>query len=110
MTDATVFGRLHGKAIQRTDSSGELFTTVTVDPVLDCRDEVSVIAFEAAVQKALLALSAGASVEITGTLVPSFSAAAGDGDVFGWHVVARVVTSNQATHRRFATGGKKGFA
>lgn len=72
MIDALILGRLVGKPTQRTGGSGKPFTTARVR--VAARDSetlfVSVIAFSASAQAALLALDDGEGVALAGELSP----------------------------------------
>lgn len=72
MIDALIAGRLHGPPKIRTSQSGKRFATCTVRTAT--RDGaalfVNVIAFHAGAITALLALSDGDSVAISGELTP----------------------------------------
>ena len=72
MIDALIAGRLHGKPVERTGTSGKPFAVCKVrTPLQDGETAfVSVIAFDADVCRALLALDAGDSVALSGTLTP----------------------------------------
>jgi len=71
MIDGLIGGKLHGKPMERTSKSGNAYVTCIVrvateaDPLF-----VSVIAFDKATCAALLALDAGDSVALSGTLTP----------------------------------------
>jgi len=72
MIDALIAGRLHRAARSRTSSSGKCFTTAVVR--VPTRDGnaifVNVICFDEGPADALLALSDGDSVAISGELTP----------------------------------------
>ena len=72
MIDALVAGKLHGKPIERTGSSGKPFVVAKVRTPLQDGETifVSVICFDAIAGKALLALDAGDSVALSGALTP----------------------------------------
>jgi single-stranded DNA-binding protein len=72
MIDALIAGRLHGKPSGRTASNGNLFATAKVR--VPTRDGealfVNVIAFDENVVSALIGLSEGDSVALSGELTP----------------------------------------
>lgn len=73
MIDALIGGKLYGKPVQRTGSSGKPFVTCKVrTPVGDGLESifVNVIAFSQDVTAALLALDDGDSVSLSGSLTP----------------------------------------
>jgi hypothetical protein len=72
MIDGLISGRLHGKPVQRTGQSGKPFVTAKVRTLAGDGESlfVSVIAFEGSVCAALLALDAGDSACLAGTLTP----------------------------------------
>lgn len=72
MIDALIGGKIYGKPVQRTGNSGKPFTTAKVRVAAGDGDTlfVNVIAFAAGVGDALLALSDGDSVALSGALTP----------------------------------------
>ena len=72
MIDALIAGRLYGKPAERTTSAGKPFATAKVR--VSTRDGdalfVNVIAFAESAVTALLALSDGDSIALTGELTP----------------------------------------
>jgi single-stranded DNA-binding protein len=72
MIDGLVGGRLYGEAQVRTGQNGTRFVTCKVRAVTNDGDTifVNVIAFDDAVQAALLALSDADSVALSGTVTP----------------------------------------
>jgi single-stranded DNA-binding protein len=72
MIDGLVSGRLYGEAQLRTGQNGTRFVTCKVRAVTNDGDTifVNVIAFDNAVQTALLALSDADSVALSGALTP----------------------------------------
>lgn len=72
MIDAMIGGKLHGKPVQRTGSSGKPFVTCKVrTPLADGESIfVNVITFDRATGAALLALDDGDSVALSGSLTP----------------------------------------
>ena len=72
MIDALIAGRLHGQPTARTGKSGKPFAVAKVRAAAGDGESlfVSVIAFDDAPCNALLALSDGDSVALSGTLTP----------------------------------------
>jgi single-stranded DNA-binding protein len=72
MIDALIGGKLHARAVQHTGPSGKPFTTAKVIASSSAGEVVfvNVITFGATAQAALLALDAGDSVALSGTLIP----------------------------------------
>ena len=72
MIDALIAGKLHSKPVAHTGKSGKPFVTAKVRVSVTADDSlfVSVIAFSQTVIPALLALDAGDSVSLSGTLTP----------------------------------------
>lgn len=72
MIDALIAGRLHSKPVERTGTSGRPFVVAKVRTPLSDGESifVSVIAFDADVYRALLALDAGDSISLSGELRP----------------------------------------
>ena len=72
MIDALIAGRLHGQPTARTGKSGKPFAVAKVRAAAGDGESlfVSVIAFDEAPCKALLALSDGDSVALSGSLTP----------------------------------------
>lgn len=72
MIDALVAGRLYGHAEERAGQSGSVFVTCKVRVAAGNGDSLfcNVIAFNADVRSALLALDDGDSVALSGTLTP----------------------------------------
>ena len=71
MIEALISGKLFKKPVQRQSGSGKSFTTAMVR--VACGEEsvfTSVIAFDEAVQKALMALEAGDGVALSGSVKP----------------------------------------
>ena len=71
MIDAIISGKLFKKPVPRTGKSGKPFATCNVRVAMGEESIfVSVIAFDGAVIKGLLALDAGDSVSLSGALTP----------------------------------------
>lgn len=72
MIDALIGGKLHAKPARRTAQSGREFTTAKMLAAGASGESVfiNVVAFAAPAQSALLALDAGDSVAIAGTVTP----------------------------------------
>jgi hypothetical protein len=72
MIDALIAGRLHGKPSERTSSNGNRYATAKVRVSVRTGEAyfVNVIAFADAAADALLALTDGDSVALTGELTP----------------------------------------
>ena len=72
MIDALIAGRLHGQPTQRAGKNGKGFVVAKVRAAAGDGESlfVSVIAFDEAPCKALLALGDGDSVALSGTLTP----------------------------------------
>ena len=72
MIDALIAGKLHSKPVAHTGKSGKPFVTAKVRVSVTAEESlfVSVISFSQAVITPLLALDAGDSVSLSGTLTP----------------------------------------
>ncbi len=72
MIDALIAGRLYGHAEERAGQAGSTFVTCKVRTATDDGDTLfcNVIAFDGEVRQALLALSDGDSVALSGALTP----------------------------------------
>ncbi len=72
MIDALISGKLFAKPAQRTGNSGKPFVTCKVRVATGGEDAVfvSVIAFDAPVIAAMMALDAGDSISLSGVLTP----------------------------------------
>ena len=72
MMDALIAGRIHGQPNQRTGQSGRPFVVATIRAASGNGEAlfVSVIAFDEQPMAALLALSEGDSVALSGALTP----------------------------------------
>jgi hypothetical protein len=71
MIDALIAGRLYGHAEERAGNSGSVFVTCKVRTAATCSGEsvfCDVIAFDAEVRRAMLALDDGDSIALSGAL------------------------------------------
>ena len=108
MIDALIQGRLYGSPKQGTGKNGNTYTTAKVK-VAAAQGETllcGVIAFDEKAQAALLALSDGDSVALSGALTPKVYQARDGEHRPGLDMVAQVVTTAyHVRHKRQAIEG-----
>lgn len=112
MLDAIVGGRLHGRPVQRTGSTGNAFTTAKLVATTGNGESllVNVIAFGESAQAALLALEAGDSVAVTGPLTPKVWTTADGKAKVCLDLNAHGVLTQQVTRKHRAPSGDQEWA
>ncbi len=107
MIDALIAGKLHGKPTPRTGQAGKPFVTCTVRVATETDALfVSVIAFVATAQAALLALDDGDSVALSGSLTPKVWTKDGKARPSLDMVAHAVLTPYHVTRKRRAMAGE----
>lgn len=110
MIDALIGGKLHGKPVQRTGQSGKTFATAKLRAAMGEGETAfcNVIAFDAGVQAALLALDDGDSLAISGPLTVKVWTPPNGEPRPALDIVAHAVTTAyHVTRKRQAVRGEK---